>query len=91
MCETSGIPLPQNRPSLTTKDILLRDLDCAVIRQIHDIRKQNNQKPYDSVRGIFIEGDKVYDGSEFYEKTHVQIAICNLECIKGYFRPLDID
>lgn len=87
-CELVGNELPKNRASTKTKDVLLRDLDCAVIQQIHDFKKQENERMYDSVRGIFIEGEPPYIGSEFREKTHVQLCICNPNCIKGYFTPL---
>lgn len=81
-------PLPQNRKLKNSKDILLHDLDCAVIEQIHLFRKENNLLPFDSVRGIFFEGDSVYPQSCFYEKTHIQICITNPNCIKGYFSPI---
>lgn len=87
-CKITGEPLPKNRPSYKSTDILLRDLDCAVIEQVHDFNKETNQESFDSVRGIFVEGGRVYDGSEFYEKTHVQLCIRNPNCIKGYFSPL---
>ena len=90
-CAAYGNALPQNRPSKKSADILLRDLDCAVIQQIHDYNLQENKQPFDSVRGIFIEGEPTYLGSEFREKTHVQLCICNPNCIKGYFAPLPPD
>lgn len=87
-CEMANIPLPTNRPSKKTTDILLRDLDCAVIQQIHDCSQEVNGVEFDSVRGIFLEGPPPYPGSEFREKTHVQLCIRNPNCIKGYFSPL---
>lgn len=90
-CDSLGIDLPHNRPSKNTTDILLRDLDCAVIQQIHDFNEQSDRSTFDSVRGIFLEGNPVYEGSEFREKTHVQLCICNPNCIKGYFSPLPPD
>lgn len=87
--EMLGNKMPINRPSKKSTDILLRDLDCAVIQQIHDFNRQENKPMFDSVRGIFIEGEEVYPGAEFREKTHVQLCICNPNCIKGYFSPLD--
>lgn len=42
--------------------------------------------PYDSVRGCFMEGAKIQD-MEIFEETHIQIAIRNLNCIKGIFLP----
>ena len=90
-CERIGIDLPHNRKSTKSDDILLRDLDCAVIEQIHDFNRVSQNPMYDSVRGIFIEGGAPYEGSEFREKTHVQLCICNPNCIKGYFAPIDIN
>lgn len=86
-CETAGISIPRNRPSEKTTDILLRDLDCSVIQQVRDYLKESKQLEFDSVRGVFIEGAEPYPGSEFREKTHVQICIRNPNCIKGYFYP----
>lgn len=90
-CEQAEKPLPQNRPSKKGGDVLLRDLDCAVIQQIHDFNKEHNKPCFDSVRGIFVEGSAPYEGSEFREKTHVQLCIVNPNCIKGYFSPLAPD
>lgn len=87
-CEIAGVQLPQNRALKESSDVLIRDLDCAVIEQIHDYNRQENKMEYDSVRGIFTEGERSYPGSEFYEKTHVQLCIRNTNCIKGYFKPL---
>jgi hypothetical protein len=88
-CGLLGNNLPQNRKSKKAKDVLLRDLDCAVIQQIHEFNNETNNQRFDSVRGIFTEGEPVYPGSEILEKTHVQICVCNPNCIKGYFSPLE--
>jgi hypothetical protein len=63
-----------------------RRLDCAVIKFLHLIRQNSGAEPIDTVRGIFTEGKPIYDGSAFLEKTHVQIAVTNLDCIKAIFR-----
>jgi len=80
-----GKQLPYNRVG---DDKVIRDLDCAVIEQIHDLNISNKEKFFDSVRGLFIEGKEVYEGSGFRSKTHIQICIRNPNCIKGYFNPL---
>lgn len=67
-------------------DRLFRKLDRAVIEFLHASLAE--EQPFDSVRGMFIEGSLLYDGAGFHEKTHVQIAIRNPEMIKGYFRPI---
>lgn len=86
-CEQANIEMPENIPSEKVADILKRNLDCSVIQQIHDYNRENKLPEYDSVRGIFLEGDEVYPGACFREKTHVQICIINPNCIKGYFIP----
>ena len=53
---------------------------------VHIIRKKKGEPPIDSVKGVFVEGGPIYEGSGFYEKTHIQIAVCNPDCIKGVFR-----
>jgi len=79
--EATGGRLPKN-----TEDGLRRPLDCAVITRFHAIRDDAGEIPVDSVRGVFVEGDEVYPGAGFREKTHVQLCIRNLDCIKGVFR-----
>lgn len=78
----SGEELPQNRGG---DDLLFRDLDCAVVTTLHKILDSDGQK-IDSVRALYHEGTRLYDNAGFYSKSHVQIAICNPECIKGVFR-----
>jgi hypothetical protein len=39
--------------------------------------------------GIFTEGKPIYPGAGFRGKTHVQLCIRNIACIKGYFAPRD--
>ena len=87
-CEIVGKTLPKNKPSKKNEDILLRDLDCAVIQQVQQFYSTDPNLPaFDSVRGVFIEGEPAFEGSAIREKTHVQICICNPNCIKGYFAP----
>lgn len=86
-----GKPLPVNRNIAGNKDLLLRELDCAVIERIHQYNREQGERPYDSVRGVFIEGNPVYEDSGIMEKTHTQLCIINPNCIKGYFKPLTPD
>ena len=53
---------------------------------VHTIRSDRSDQPVDTVKGVFIEGRPVYEGSGFYERTHIQIAVQNYDCIKGVFR-----
>ena len=85
----SGLPMPHNKnlKSDPNEDLLLRYLDCAVIRHLHGMMKAQRMKPFDTVRGMFTEGERLYDGSGFYRKSHVQIAVCTASSIKGLFIP----
>jgi hypothetical protein len=75
-----GEPMPQNRGAN-------RQLDCAVIKYVHETRKETNQQPYDTIRCPFQEGYPVYDTSSFTERLHIEICVLNRELIKGYFLP----
>ena len=50
-------------------------------------RKLNySENEYDSVRGVFFEGNELYPSAGFREKDHIQIAIINPNCIKAFFK-----
>lgn len=92
------LPIPKNGnpKGVKGKDRLLRYLDCAVLKHLHSIidtlaKADDAIQPFDTVRGMFAEGPKLYAGSGFHRKSHVQIAVRNSKCIKGIFFPLDID
>lgn len=86
----AGAHLPVNlnpRGSRWQSDRIIRRLDCAVISNIHRLISLAGEQPFDSVRGIFHEGRRLYKGAGFHDKTHVQLCIRNPNCIKGYFVP----
>ena len=87
----SGNPLPENISIGKSSDLLLRKLDCFVIEMTHKINYQANKRAYDSVCGVFWEGKPLYPNAGFAEKNHIQICVCNPNCIKGYFLPRGID
>lgn len=72
-------------------ELMRRNLDCAVIETTHKINRQLKSPEYDSVRGVFFEGNDLYPNAGFKEKNHIQIAIRNPNCIKGYFIPRELD
>lgn len=86
-----GLEVPQNLPLVENGDLLKRNLDCAVIETIHQFNKERNKPNFDSVRGVFFEGEDLYPNAGFKEKNHIQIAIRNPNCIKGYFVPREMD
>jgi hypothetical protein len=83
-----NIPLPENKNTGYNTDLLLRNLDCAVIESLHENRRTLGKEDFDSVRGVFVEGKQIYKDAGFREKTHIQLCIRNPNCIKGYFEPL---
>ncbi len=78
---SAGLTLPVNSPLG-----LRRNLDCAVIRRLHSILEKQGLPPLDTLKGVFTEGNPIYPGSGFDEKTHIQIVVRNPTCIKGVFR-----
>jgi len=68
-------------------DKLFRELDCAVINFLHEMREDARVPAFDSVRGVFTEGEELYPGAGFKEKNHIQLAVRNPNCIKGFFHP----
>ena len=53
---------------------------------LHDIRKSGELEPVDTVAGVFVEGNKIYENAGFFEKTHIQICVRDPQLIKGVFR-----
>lgn len=82
-------PLPVNKaaPKDPSPDLVLRDLDSAVINHLHHIVKRDGGQPYDTIRGLFREGEPLYPNGGFYSRSHSQIAVVNIDCIKGVFLP----
>ena len=79
-----NIPLPTNKAGKGSNELMLRNLDCLVIEHLNRVILKNK---FDSVRGVFVEGDKIYPTSGFHEKNHIQLCIKNPNCIKGFFKP----
>ena len=85
--EVAQMPLPVNsspQKYMHGNDLLIRNLDGAVIEHLHTI---NTARPFDSVKGIFVEGKPLNEHAGFREKDHIQLCIRNPNCIKGYFLP----
>ena len=77
-----GLDLPKN-----SVDRGQRKLDCAVVNFMHDIREEEGEIPFESVRALFPEGEDFYESSGFRDKTHVQLAVRDERNIIAYFRP----
>ena len=68
-------------------DLMLRNLDCAVINSLHEINKQLGIIEYNSVRAAFWEGEDLYETAGFKAKNHIQICVRDPKNIIGYFLP----
>ncbi len=79
-------PLPKNTLN-HQGTLMLRRLDCAVINFLHQLRAEQGQPAFDTVYGVFEEGESLFPGSALKEKTHVQLAVRNPQTLLGYFRP----
>ena len=78
-------------------DMLLRRFDCYVVHHLFERTDEGHRAgkptvgPFDSARGPFTEGERIYENAGFKSKTHVQICVRNPNCIKGYFIPIEQD
>lgn len=83
-----GKMIPQNKSAGSDDlDHVVRNLDCAMVNwTITQLEKAGNPG-FDTVRGVFPEGDPAFPGSYIQEKSHIQIAVRNPDCILGYFIP----
>lgn len=87
LMEQSGMEIPENKGD--TPDKLGRYRDRAVIEFMHAARASRGMQPYDTVRSAFPEGGELFPGAGFTRRSHIQIAVRNPRCIKGYFLPIE--
>jgi hypothetical protein len=85
----STLKVPVNRKARNdpSEDKVLRFLDCAVIDHLC-ARSEEAGTPFESVRGLFVEREELFPGSMISRKAHSQIAVRDVTCIKGLFRPI---
>lgn len=96
----AGIKLPENIDSDNDqhKDKLIRKLDCSTIQFMHEAIEQQYKEDmaekgyseypvFDSTRGVFSEGGPAFAGARIERKSHIQVCIRNMNCIKGFFIP----
>jgi hypothetical protein len=56
---------------------------CMPQVQVQEVRKE---PAFETVRGIFTEGKRLYPNAGFRRKTHIQICVVEPKMIKGVFR-----
>lgn len=81
--------LPINSPaSDLDEDVLLRGLDRTIFRFIHQsVLRRFGFEYFQAVRGAFRQGAEIAPSSGFHRDSHIQIALRDLGCIKGWFLP----
>lgn len=77
-----GKPLPTN-DKIRGGIPINRFLDSAVINTVDYLRRANKLSKYDSVMGMFEDGQPIFPGSAIKDKTHRQIAIRNADCLSN--------
>lgn len=77
---------PHNRAPDKGGFDLIRPLDCAVIEHLHWMLESTDTS-FDTVCGYFQEGESAFPGAGIREKSHIQICVRHIDCIKGYFLP----
>jgi hypothetical protein len=75
---SAGRALPVNKK-------LRPELDCAVINWLHYIRKRDDEEPFDSVKGAFIEGDPIYASANFSKRRTSRLPCVIPNVSKAYF------
>jgi hypothetical protein len=72
----TGLPVPENRPDGR------RYLDQRVVNLYCRLHSEETERPYQTVRGCFPEGDPIYPGSAILSRTHIQVAVRDADCMK---------
>jgi hypothetical protein len=85
--------MPENRDAPGTRrgDKVLRFLDRAVIDFTVSRVAEAAGITYQTVRGVFLEGEAAFPGSKIALKSHIQIAVRDPACILGFFRPEPVE
>ena len=80
--ESEGKSLPKNTEHC-------RMLDYLVINAVADASIRRQYGNFDTIRGAFIEGKPIYSGAKIFDRTHIQVCVRNMNCIRGFFLPTD--
>jgi hypothetical protein len=86
--ESVGGSLPNNQPATAGDfDWLKRHRDCLVLNTAISTIESSLGSHFDTVRGVFQEGEPIFKGAGLKMKSHIQIAVRNPSAIVGYFHP----
>jgi hypothetical protein len=79
----AALALADGRPLIANSSPMKRERDCAVFNYLH---ASMPEPKFQTVRGVLTEGGPLFDGAHILSRTHVQLAVRDLSCIKGVFR-----
>lgn len=77
--EKNTTPMPENRGSRRSRDCFLINGFCE--------HMEARGMGFDTVRGLFQEGESIMEGSAILTLNHIQIVVRNPRAIIGLFRP----
>ena len=85
----NGITIPKNQDAKGTlrSEKVLRFRDRAVIDFTIQGLVETDGTKYQTVRGVFVEGQPAFPGSKIALKSHLQIAVRDPGCVTEFFRP----
>lgn len=81
--KAAQLPMPRNKGGREMKG---RYLDDQVINHVCADYLEKKLEAFDTVRAVFLEGDRLYGGGGFRELTHTQLSVRKKEAILGFFR-----
>jgi hypothetical protein len=85
VCKETSVTMAENKGSLLER----RFLDHAVFKTLHEIREEQNQPAFDTIRACFIEGTAIYPTAGIRSLDHIQICVTNPKRILGFFHVHD--
>jgi len=77
--QARGRSLPPNRGPSRAGDCFLINAFCAASARVG--------RPFDTVRGLFQEGEAIFSGSGLLRENHIQVVVRDPRAIIGLFRP----
>ena len=89
--QVAGVRLPENEAAGNSDyDWLRRHRDCFVLNSVLPFAAEHFGITFQTVRGVFQEGEPAFRGAGIKMKSHIQIAVRDARAIIGYFRPESI-
>ncbi|MBN8421206.1 MAG: hypothetical protein J0L73_19985 [Verrucomicrobia bacterium] len=69
----------------------LHRLDCAFLNWAIPIVEEKLEVRFQTVRGVFVEGEPLYPSAQIFMHSHIQIAVRDPAAILGFFHPATVD